>query len=81
VESALVEPTFPSLLFVTLDACLDRSHELVQWADRGVAACTLNDGVLPCGAMDFEHTGAALRTLQHVFVFVPMHERIGRAHV
>jgi hypothetical protein len=78
---SLVEPTFPSILFVTLDACLDGSHELVQWTNLGVAACALNDSVLPCGAMYLEHTGAALRTLQHVFVFAPVHQPIGRARV
>jgi hypothetical protein len=73
-----VEPTLPSLLFLTLNSCLRCRQNLVHGANLGMAACTLNDVVRDSGTLDDERTAAALRTLQQVLVFAPMHEGIGQ---
>jgi hypothetical protein len=77
----LVEPTLPSLLFLTLNSCLRCGQNRVHGANLGMAHHALNDVVRDSGTLDDERTAAARRTLQQVLVFAPMHERIGQSIV
>jgi len=69
--------TFPSHLFLSRNVCLHDGHELVQRGNLGPALRALNDAVPDGGAMDCEIAGAAIPTLQHLFVFALRHQSIG----